>query len=282
MRLDPAPRQQLTRATSTDARRSRRADKSLRAAAAFWFVIAMLGQLAFALYVAAFYGGAAVQGDYRRWNEILVGGWVARGAVGNVVLAAHLLLAFVITVGGPLQLIPQLRARVPAFHRWNGRLYVLTAVVISATGLYAVWTRGTAGGVNLGIGISLNGVLIIGVAAMALRFALAREIAAHRRWALRLFVLVNGVWFFRVGLMLWLVVNQGPAGFGSHFDGPFPTFLSFGCYLVPLAILELYLRTQRRAGPAGRFAMAGVLVVLTLAMGVGIAMAILGLWLPRL
>jgi hypothetical protein len=281
MRRDPEPRQQLTRATSTDALRSRAADRTLRVAAAFWFVIALLGQLAFALYVAAFYGGAAVQGDYRRWNEILVGGWVAGGAVGNAVLAAHLVLALVITVGGPLQLIPQLRARAPALHRWNGRLYVLTAVVISATGLYAVWTRGTAGGVNLGIGISLNGVLIIGVAALALRFALVRKFEVHRRWALRLFVLVNGVWFFRVGLMLWLVVNQGPVGFGRNFDGPFPTLLSFGCYLVPLAILELYLRARRASAPR-RFAMAGALVVLTLAMAVGIAMAILGLWLPRL
>ncbi len=40
-------------------------------------------------------------------------------------------------------------------------------------------------------------------AAMALHYALARNIDAHKRWALRTFIVVSGVWFFRVGLMLW-------------------------------------------------------------------------------
>ena len=36
-----------------------------------------------------------------------------------------------------------------------------------------------------------------------------------------------------------------------------------------LAVLELYLRAKESAGPSGRFAMAGGLVVLTALMGVG-------------
>ena len=258
------------------------AERALRASGAFWFIVAAAGQFAFAAYVAAFYGRTAVSGQYERWNDVLVGGWVAGGTVGNIVLAAHLLLAVIITVGGPLQLIPQIRARALPFHRWNGRLYVLTAFVISAAGLYSVWTRGTAGGVNLGIGISLNGVLIFIFAAMALRHALARNITVHRRWALRLFIAVNGVWFFRLALMLWVFVNNGPAGFGENFDGPFPTFLSFACYLVPLGILEIYLRSQERGDSIDRLAMALALSVLTMAMGIGIALAVVGMWLPRI
>ena len=258
------------------------AERVLRASAVFWFIVAAAGQFAFAAYVVAFYGRTALAGQYERWNEVLVGGWVSGGTLGNVVLAGHLLLAVIITVGGPLQLIPQIRARALPFHRWNGRLYVLTAFVISAAGLYSVWTRGTAGGINLGLGISLNGLLIIAFAAMTLRHALARNISVHRRWALRLFIAVNGVWFFRVALMLWVFVNQGPAGFGEKFDGPFPTILSFACYLVPLGILEIYLRSRERGDTIDRLAMALALIVLTVAMGVGIALAVVGMWLPRL
>ncbi|MBP6011649.1 MAG: DUF2306 domain-containing protein [Alphaproteobacteria bacterium] len=258
------------------------ADKALRASGAFWFVVAAAGQFAFAGYVVAFYGRSALEGQYERWNDVLVGGWVAGGLFGNVVLAAHLFLAVIITVGGPVQLIPQIRARALPLHRWNGRLYVLTAFLISLAGLYAVWTRGTAGGVNLGAGISLNGLLIMYFAAMTLRHALARNIGVHRRWALRLFIAVNGVWFFRVALMLWILLNHGPAGFGENFDGPFPTILSFACYLVPLGILEIYLRSQDRGDAVDRLAMALALIALTLAMGVGIAMAIMGMWLPRI
>jgi hypothetical protein len=255
------------------------AARALRTTAAVWFVIAVAGQLAFAAYIAAFYGGAALDGAPSRWNQVLVGGWRAGGVVGNAVLAAHLALALVITLGGPLQLIPRLRARARALHRWNGRVYLATAVVTSLAGLYAVWTRGTAGGVNLGVGISVDAVLIVVFAALALRDARARRFDAHRRWALRLFMAVSGVWFFRVGLMLWLAAHGGPVGMGDRFDGPFPTILSFACYLVPLGFLELYLRART---DASRYATAAVLALATLAMAAGIAFAIVGLWLPRM
>ena len=43
----------------------------------------------------------------------------------------------------------------------------------------------------------------------------------HRRWAIRLFLAVSGVWFFRVGLMFWIGANQGAVGFDpASFTGP--------------------------------------------------------------
>lgn len=259
------------------------AAKALRASGTAWFLTAMLGQWLFVIYIAGFYGGAAAQGDFARWNDVLVGGYVAGGTIGNVALAAHLLLAAIITIGGPLQLLPRIRTRFLPFHRWNGRLFILTAIVISLTGIYMVWTRGTAGGAAMRVGISINGLLILIAAATAWRLARARRVAAHRRWALRSFILVSGVWFFRVGMMCWILLNQGPVGIGGKgFDGPFVRFWAFGCYLVPLALLELYLRAQDRGSVPGRYAMAIVLAVLTLGTAIGIFGAAMGMWLPRL
>ncbi len=256
--------------------------RALEASGVLWFLIAVTGQWAFVYYIASFYGGAAARGNFAKWNEVLVGGFVAGGTIGNVVLGAHLLLAVVITIGGPLQLVPRLRARALPFHRQNGRAYLLTAFTISIAGMYMVWTRGTAGGGAMRVGISLNGTLIIACAAMAWRHARARAIPAHRRWALRTFVLVSGVWFFRVGFMFWLIANRGPVGIGEDFDGPFVRCWAFGCYLLPLAVLELYLRARDRAGTTGQLAMAGGLFVLTVATGVGILGAAKLLWLPRI
>ena len=204
--------------------------------------------------------------------------------MGNFVLAIHLLLAVVITVGGPLQLIPQLRARMPSLHRWNGRIYMLTAYTIGSAGLYLIWIRGgSVGDVIQHVGISVDAVLIMFCAAMALRHALAHNFGVHRRWALRLFLVVSGVWFFRVGLMFWLIVQQGPAGFNPKtFQGPFLSLLSFAGYLLPLAVLEIYLRVKDRSGAPGKFAMAAGLLVLTIAMGIGIFGATMGMWLPRI
>jgi len=75
---------------------------------------------------------------------------------------------------------------------------------------------------------------------------------------------------------------EGKGFNAATFSGPFLTFMSFGQYLVPLAVLEIYLRTQERAGAPGRLATAAGLFVLTVAMGVGIFAATMGMWLPRI
>ena len=259
------------------------ADRALKIASRFWFVIAVAGQWMFAYYVAAFYGGSAVRGDLQAWNKVMPHGHVPGDTMGNLAIAAHLFLAVIIIVGGPLQLIPQIRSHAPAFHRWNGRIYMPAVFLTSLAGLYMVWSRGTVGDTVQHLGITLDAILIMVFAVLALRYAIAREITTHRRWALRLFMVVNGVWFFRVGLMFWIAVNQGPAGFDPKtFTGPFLSFWSFADYLLPLAILELYLRTKERAGATGRFAMAVGLLVVTLAMGTGIVVAMMGMWLPRM
>ncbi len=259
------------------------ANKSLSLAAQFWFLVAVTGQLIFVYYIAAFYGGAAIAGDFAAWNKVLPRGYVAGETMGNVVLGSHLFLALIITICGPLQLIPQVRARAPIFHRWNGRIYLTMAVLAGLGGLITGLTRGSVGSTVQHIGIGVNALLIVLCAYMTLRYALARQFAIQRRWALRLFLVVSGVWFFRVGLMFWIIANQGPVGFDPNtFEGPFLNFLSFAQYLIPLAVLQLYFYAKDRVGTTGKYVITATLVALTLAMGVGIFGATMFLWLPRI
>ncbi len=259
-------------------------ETALKAAAGFWFVVAAVGQLIFVVYIASFYGRSVVEGDLARWNRIIYHGYVPGDHKGNFALGIHLLMAAMITLSGVLQLIPQIRSRAPVLHRWNGRFYILTAFTTSTAALYLVWIRGgNIGDLSQNLGVSLDAVLIMLCAAMALRYALTRDFKTHRRWALRLFLVVSGVWFFRVGLMLSFLLFKGPVGFDPlTFQGPFITFMSFAESVLPLAVFELYLRTQERAGTAGRIAMAACLFALTLAMGAGIAGAAMGMWLPNI
>ncbi|HYR90973.1 MAG TPA: DUF2306 domain-containing protein [Terriglobia bacterium] len=259
------------------------ADTALKAAAGFWFLVAVIGQLVFAFTVASFYGHAAVRGVFGAWDRSITRGYIPGDTMGNFAVAVHLFMAVVVIVSGVIQLIPQIRDRAPSFHRWNGRLYMLASFTISIAGLYMVWIRGTVGDVSQHVGVSLNAVLIMLCAVMALRYALARDFKTHRRWALRLFLVVSGVWFFRVGLFLSFLIFRGPFGFDPKtFQGPFLTFLSFAQYLLPLAVLELYMRARDGAGAPRRFAMAAGLFVLTVAMGGGIFAATMGVWLPTI
>ena len=260
-----------------------RSARALRFSAAACFGVMTLGLTAFATYLSGFYGRAAIQGQPEKWNDVLQVGYVPGDTAGNMALASHLAFGFIVTLAGVLQVLPWVRNHWPCFHRWSGRLFATSAAIASLGGLYMIWARGAAGDLSQHIAISINAVLILTFTGLAWQRARARRFDAHRRWALRLFLVVNAGWFFRIGLMLWLVVNRGPVGFDPKtFSGPFLTALAFAQYLLPLALLELYFRAQASRLAGARLAVAGVLSVTAVAMlggaGAGAAM----LWLPRL
>jgi tetratricopeptide (TPR) repeat protein len=258
------------------------ADAALGITARVWFGVAVAGQLIFAAEVASFYGRAILGGNLLALNAAMTHGFIAAEPIGNIVVGVHLAMAVLITLAGALQLIPKIRLRAPALHRWNGRFYVFAAFTISFAGLYMVWFRGTIGDLAQRVGVSLNALLIMLCAVMALRYALARDFATHRRWALRLFIVVSGVWFVRIGAVLaFLLLNvmgYNPTAFN---DGIF-TVMSYASYLIPLAVLELYLRAGDQPGTRRRVAMASALAALTSVMGVAIVAATFALWLPNL
>jgi uncharacterized membrane protein len=248
------------------------ADTALKSAARFWFVMAVIGQWAFLYYIVAFYGTSTFTGNFQAWtkNTFLHKGYIAGDTVGNLAFAAHALLAAVIAFGGALQLIPQIRTRAIGVHRWIGRVFMVTALGLSFSGLYISWLHGPFPKIVDEIPINLNAVLIIAFVGLAWRSALRREIATHRRWALRTYLVANAQWFTRVGFMAWIIVIRKVFAVGENFDDTFFRLWAFGCYLVPLAVLELYLRAKDSPSPSGRFAMASGLVVVTVLMGVGI------------
>jgi tetratricopeptide (TPR) repeat protein len=259
------------------------ADRALKAAAGFWFVVAVLGQLVFAFAVASFYGLSAARGNWQQWNKSMTHGYTPGHPMKNFVVAIHLGSAVVILLSGAIQLIPVIRHRFPSLHRWNGRIYFVSAFSVSLAGLYMMWFRGTVGDLSQHLGQSLDAVLIMLCSALALRYALARDFKTHRRWALRLFMVVSASLFIRAGIFLSFALNHGPFGFDqTTFSGPFLTFISFGQYLVPLAVLEIYLRTQDSAAARGRFAMAAGLFLLTVVMGAGIIVVTMAVFLPNI
>ena len=260
------------------------ADTALKAAVRFWFGATVIGQLLFAFTVAFFYGMAALRGNSGvAWSQHITHGYVPGDTIGNLAVALHLISAPILILAGMLQLVPLIRSRFPVFHRWNGRLYIGTAFTISLAGLYMTWIRGSVGDLSQHIGISLMAALIMLCAAMALRYALARDFKTHRRWALRLYLVVSASLFIRAGIFLSFLLNHGPFGFDpSTFSGPFLTFITFAQYLVPLAVLEIYLRAQERGSTSGRFAMAASLLVLTTALGAGIFAVTMATWVPSI
>lgn len=123
------------------------ADTALKAAAGFWLLVTVIGQLAFFYYLAAFYGTTTLQGNFQAWtkNVFPVHSYVPGDTVGNLAFAAHVFFVAVFALSGAIQLIPQVRTRAISVHRWNGRLFALTALGVSFGGLYLIWVRGNTG-----------------------------------------------------------------------------------------------------------------------------------------
>jgi uncharacterized membrane protein len=254
----------------------------LRLSAATWFSVAAVGQLLFAYYILRFYGGNALRGNPGAWTTVLEVGYAAGATTRNTILISHLAAALLINVMGVLQLVPAVRSRWPRFHRVNGRVYLVT-VVVAAMGGATLLLTGTSEGRQIQyLASGIMAMLIIMFAALALRAARARRIDSHRRWALRLFLTVNGGWFFRISLMLWIVANRGPVGFdGKTFTGPFLDGLAFAQYLVPLGIAELYFRAKASTRPALPYTVAAGLFVLALGTLAGVAAATAIMWAPH-
>jgi len=244
-----------------------------------WFAIAAFGQIAFILFIAGFYGPSTLTGDFASWNnKQLITGHVPGDTVGNAMFAAHVLLAAVMTAGGLAQLVPAVRNRARGFHRWNGRVFLALACFLALGGIWMGWVRGAQLSTVSAVAVSLNGVLILVFAGFALHFAMARRIADHQRWAMRLFMAASGVWFLRVGLMGWVLVNQGPVGMNATLSGPADIALVFGCYLIPLAGLELYMAARRSESGILKALALAMVGALTIFMCIGIFGAIMFMW----
>ncbi len=257
--------------------------KVLKQSVNLWFIVVVIGQLLFALYILGLYGVQGLAGNFERWNAQTTHGYVPKDLMGNIIFGIHVAMAAVITLGGPLQLIRKVRNKFPRFHRINGRIYIFSAFLVSIAGLYLSWVRGSVGGIVGSVFITINAVFILVCAFYTVRLAIARKLDAHRKWAIRLFLAMSGVWFFRVFLMLWLTIFQGPVGFDmDSFQGPALNMISTFSYILPVLFAEFYFRAKESKNNTGRWALSVFMWFLTASIAVGTFSATMGMWLPSI
>lgn len=247
-----------------------------------WFVATAFGQIAFAAFILLYYYPPTFAGRFAAWNnKPLIDGHIPGDTAGNLGFAVHVVVAAVMTLCGLVQLVPAIRTRWPRVHRWSGRTFLAAALVLALGGLALVWVRGTYLTLTGAIAITLDCLLIVGFGLIAWRNALSRNFAAHRRWALRTFIVASGVWFMRVGYMVW-GISTGGIGSSEGMSGPFDLIWAFATYLLPLAMLELYLAVESKGTPAGRQAVAVLLGLSAIAIAGGSIAAWLLMWSPYL
>jgi hypothetical protein len=260
------------------------AKKWLQVSGASWFGVAMLGQIFFLTYILGFYAPPTFSGHIEEWSKHrqVIDGHVAGDFIGNLQFGIHILLAAILTFGGLAQVLPAVRNRFRIFHRWNGRVFVVAALLASFGGLWLVWIRGSRIDLASGIGISINAILIIWFVVMAGLRARQRKFGDHEVWAMRAFLAVSGVWFLRVGIMAFGIISAGALKMPSSYTEGFFPIWSFGSYFVPLAIYEFYSRAKRSGSILFMRSMTGFMFAISAVTLVGIGGTAFVMWVPVL
>ncbi|MCO7222860.1 DUF2306 domain-containing protein [Pleionea sp. CnH1-48] len=257
------------------------AKKALTISAQSWLAIALVGQWAFALYIFMIYAVTLANGldvnDFSPAPKLK-----SSEGFDRFLFFSHVIPAIYLSLFGLFQLVPQIRNRFKSFHRWNGRIFLILGFIGATTGLYLQWTGDRWQSVTASLGITLNGLLILVAVFFTWHYAIKKQINLHKRWAVHAFILVNGVWSFRLYLMGWYMVNQGPNGNTRNIDGPMDLFLSYACYLLPMAIAEVYFWANRQRSSGKVWGGTSVMTIGILITLIGVSAAVIMMWTPRI
>ncbi|WP_346895219.1 DUF2306 domain-containing protein [uncultured Roseibium sp.] len=153
---------------------------------------------------------------------------------GRVLFYAHIALAPVALAIVPFQLSSRLRRKLPAVHRWVGRLYVFVIFLSGIAGFRIAFN--TAAGPVAASGFALLGVIWLGVTTMGLVHGIRRNFVQHRAWMLRSVALT----FAAVTLRLYLGAVMS---MGLPFEIFYPA-IAWLCWVPNAVVMELYLRRR--------------------------------------
>lgn len=248
-----------------------------------WVGVALVGQWAFAIYILSLYAIPLLIGATAQADEISpTRGFDASASFNSIMFFAHIVPAALMALSGLFQLFPKVRAKYSKFHCWNGRMFFVLGLSGALTGLYLTWGAGIRFSDFGALGITLNGLLIPVAIGLAWRAIRNKNIAEHERWAVHSFLLVNGVWTFRLYLMGWYLVNQGPNGNTRTVDGPMDIFFSFACYLLPMLFAELVFWAKRKKSHKVNIAVIATTSFALISTLVGVVAAAMMMWGPRI
>ena len=129
----------------------------------------------------------------------------------------HVISAFFFAVLGPWQFVPRIRSKMLWFHRWSGRVFVISATVAGVSGLLLGFTTAMElGGVSEAAPIFVFAPILLFSLGKAMFHILRREVAQHREWMLRVFAIGLGAGTDRIVALPFLLspsVRQAPGEF---------------------------------------------------------------------
>jgi uncharacterized membrane protein len=151
----------------------------------------------------------------------------------------HVIPGSIFLIFGPLQFIADIRTRWPGFHRWSGRVFILSGFTFAATALIINVFFPPFGGQFKSLAVYIFSIAQIVTLGIALRAALRRSFATHRAWMIRAFAIGLAISTMRIFFIPAYLIFGVP----SNFTVALGMWVGF---LVNILVAELILWRERR------------------------------------
>ncbi|SER56397.1 DUF2306 domain-containing protein [Psychrobacillus sp. OK032] len=99
----------------------------------------------------------------------------------------HIVLAVISLLTGPLGVVKRLRVKSKQFHRWNGRVYILSIILNFIPGVYVSFFA--TGGWPSIIGFLILNTLWLGTTILGYKYIKRKNVILHSQWMIRSFFL---------------------------------------------------------------------------------------------
>lgn len=152
-----------------------------------------------------------------------------------MMIRVHIILAIIALLTGPLGIIKRLRLNSLTFHRWNGRVYVLSIVLNFIAGLYVSFFA--TGGWPSTIGFLILNTLWLITTILGYIYIKRKDVLRHSQWIIRSFFLSFA------NMIIYIMVAITHNGLDLSYDLSY-TIAVWLCWIFSLAIAEIVIRKK--------------------------------------
>lgn len=147
----------------------------------------------------------------------------------------HISLAIISLLTGPLGVIKKVRVKSIKFHRWNGRLYVLTIILNFIPGVYVSFFA--TGGWLSTVGFLILNTLWLGTTILGYLYIKGEKVILHSQWIIRSFFLS----FANMTIYIIVAITHNVLNFSYGYSYTMAVWL---CWILNLLIAELMIRKK--------------------------------------
>jgi len=155
----------------------------------------------------------------------------------KIPMYVHIFAGTIIMIIGPLQ-ICQLSHKLK-IHKVTGYIYIISCLFVFIGGFSFIILNDTVGGLLMSIPFSIYGFLILLHVLVAYVYIHKQDYYKHRRWGIRLFMLGNASWLYRIlyTITCHVITKCLVITWTSTMDYIF----DWAFFIIPMIVSEIYL-----------------------------------------